>query len=439
MKMKMTRRVLGVVAVAMAVASGADAAVLRLSLDDALRLAHERNTTVKAARARVDQADAAIVQSRQAYLPKVQFSETWVHTNDPGANLVFKLQQGIVTQPDFMPDALNHPDGITDFQSTISVVQPIINVDAMLGRSVASTARKAQSFMADRTVETIDLNVRKAYYGFILARRNLVAVEKSIGIMQGYSNEAAKGYRVGLLTKSDKLSTDVRLAELREQKLSMQEAERNAADALRSLLSLEPGDVIVPTGDFSGDAAGRQAAAGVSGRSDLKALAAYQEVRAYQHDMARAQWLPRLNAFAQQSWHDANLFGGNGSNFTIGVSMQWNLFDGMSTQGKVQEAKAQMLEARYTYEAAKEQGDFELNRARRAMTMSRERLAVAQKSLESARVSLDFIGEQYRTGMAMTFEVLMREQAFTWAKLRINQALYDYSIARSEAEYYGGK
>ncbi|MCE1273172.1 MAG: TolC family protein, partial [Chlorobiales bacterium] len=97
------------------------------------------------------------------------------------------------------------------------------------------------------------------------------------------------------------------------------------------------------------------------------------------------------------------------------------------------------IEARYNYEAAKEQSDMEVNKARRAMATSKERIEVSRKSLDEAKVSLDFIGEQFRTGMAMTFELLMREQAFTWAKMRINQAKYDYCVAKSELEYYGGK
>jgi outer membrane protein TolC len=440
--MKVSRRFFALLVAGLAVSAQAEAATMKLSLNEALQMAREHNSSIKAARSRVSQADARIVQSMQAYLPKVKFSETFVHTTDPGANLVFKLQQEIANpQTDFAPAALNHPPAITDFQTTVEVVQPLVNVDAMIGRSVAKSARRAQQFMADRAVESIELNVKKAYYGLILGRKNVAAIEQSIGIMQGYSKEASKGYKAGLLTKSDKLSTDVRLSELREQKLMMENEIRNAEDALRTMLSLKGDERIVPTGDLLVDAKVPSSVTNASsaGRSDLKALEAYEDVTGYQHDMARAQWLPRLNAFAQQNWHEANLFGTEGSSWTVGLNMQWNLFDGMATYGKVQEAKAQQLEAKYNYEAAKDQSSMEINKARRAMITSVERVAVARKSLEEARVSFDFIGEQYRTGMAMTFELLMREGAFTYAKMRINQAKFDYCIAKSELDYFSGR
>ena len=354
--MKVTRRVLALLAVGLAVSVNAEAAAIKLSLDDALMMAHDRNTALKAAKARVDQADAMIVQSRQAYLPKVQLSETFTHSNDPGASLVFKLQQEIANpQTDFAPDALNHPPAINDFHTSLQVMQPLLNFDAMIGGPLAKSAKRAQEFMSVRAVETIDLNVKKAYFGLIMARKNVAAIEQSIGIMQGYSSEAAKGFKVGILTKSDKLSTDVRLAELREQKLMMQNEMRNAEDALRTMLKLDADDTVVPTGDLIVDGVPSAVKNVPAGRSDLKALEAFKEVTGYQHDMAKAQYLPRLNAFAQQNWHDASFLGTEGSSWTVGLNMQWNIFDGMATKGKVQEAKAKQLEARYNYEAAREQ------------------------------------------------------------------------------------
>ncbi|NTW53588.1 MAG: TolC family protein [Chlorobaculum sp.] len=440
-----TRRFFALLAAGLVTCSQAEAATMKLSLDDALKIAHERNSMLKAARAKNDQADARIEQTRQGFLPKVTLSETVLQTNDPGAVLVSKLQQESAyynfntTPPDFGDFSLknlNHPGAITDFQTSLQVMQPIFNKDANISRSMARSARKAQGFMTDRAVETIDLNIKKAYYGLILAKKNLDATEQSIRIMQGYSSEAARGYAAGLVTKSDKLSTEVRLAELRDQKLQIQDAIRNAEDALRTMLALGPDDTVQPVGDLNVDAKLSASKASADGRSDLKALAAFQEVTGYQHDMARAQYMPRVNAFAQQNWHDNSIFGTEGSSWTIGLNVQWNIFDGMATKGKVEEARAQAMEARYNYEAARQQSDMEIDMARRSLVTSRERIAVAGQSLNAAKVSFDFIGEQFRTGMAMSFELLMREQAWTWAKMRLNQAKYDYCIAKSELEYY---
>jgi len=121
------------------------------------------------------------------------------------------------------------------------------------------------------------------------------------------------------------------------------------------------------------------------------------------------------------------------------MTMQWNIYDGMATTGRIQEAKAQQLEAMYNHEEAKSQSLVEIKKAQRDLKTAKARIAVSQESLEEARVSLDYIGTQFKTGMAMTFELLMREGAYTYAKLRLNQAKYDYCIARSELAYYSAR
>ena len=412
---------------------------LRLSLADAITMARQNNYSVKAARSRVDQADARVVQTRQSSLPKVTLSETLVVTNDPGAALVFKLQQNSIQASDFNPAKLNNADVINDFNTSLQVMQPVYNADAAIGRTMAITAKKAQEHMVVRTEESIGLQVSKVYYGLILARKNIVAVEQSIKTMQAHSNEAAKGYSAGLLPKSDKLSTDVRLAELQEQKLLLHDEIKNATDALIVLLNLDPGVTIVPTGDFVVD--GVMPAANEKtvpeNRADLKALDTYRQVAAYQEEMVHASRLPRLNAFMQTNLHSDNIFSG-GSSWAVGMNMQWNIFDGMATAGRIQEAKAQKREAMYNYEAAKSNSVAEISKSLRSLKTAKARIVVARKALEEARVSLDYIGTQFKTGMAMTFELLMREQAYTYAKLRLNQATYDYCVSRSELEYYRG-
>ena len=412
---------------------------VKLSLSKAVSIARQNNYTVKAARSRVDQAEGRVVQTRQSFLPKVTLSETLLITNDPAAALVFKLQQQSLQNSDFEASRMTHPDVINDFNTSLQVMQPLFNADASTGKTMAVRAKKGQEFLAERTEEAIGLQVSKVYYGLILARKNIEAVEHSIETMQGYSSEAAKGYWAGLLTKSDKLSTDVRLAELQEQKLMLRDAVKNATDMLRVMLNLDSGVTVVPTGDLDVDGAvsGGEETTSLVNRSDLKAFETFAQVAGYQEEMIRQSRLPRLNALLQTNLHSNNIFGG-GASWALGLNMQWNIFDGDATAGRILEAKAQQREAMYSYEAAKSNSLAEVAQARRSLKTARERIDVASKSLEAAKVSLEYIDKKYKTGMAMTFELLMREQAFIYAKMRVNQAMYDYCVSKKELEYYKG-
>ena len=412
---------------------------MKLSLSDAISMARQNNSSIKASHSRIDQAEARIVQTRQSSLPKVTLSETLMVTNDPGAALVFKLQQKSLQNSDFDAPKMTNPNVINDFNTSFQVMQPVYNADAAIGRAIAISAKKAEKHMAVRTEETIGFQVSKVYYGLILARKNIDAVEQSIKTMQGHSNEAAKGFSAGLMTKSDKLSTEVRLSELQEQKLLLHDAIKDATDALKVMLHLDAHVTIVPTGDLVVDGAvpGVENKTEPENRADLKALETSRQIAGYQADMARASRLPRVNAFLQTNLHSDNIFSG-GSSWAMGLNMQWNIFDGMASAGRIQEAKAQEREAMFNYENARSNSIAEVDKSIRSMRTAKARIAVAQKSIEESKVSLDYIGSQYKTGMAMTFELLMREQAHTYAKMRLNQAKYDYCVAKSELAYYRG-
>ncbi len=412
---------------------------LKLSLSDAVTMARKNNYMVKAARSRVDQAEGRVVQTRQSSLPKVTLSETFLVTNDPGAALVLKLQHNTIEQADFMPSKLNNADVINDFHTSLQVTQPIYNADAAPGKNMALSTKTGMEFMASRTEETIGLQVSKIYYGLILARKNIEAVDQSIQTMQGYSAEASRGYSAGFLTKSDKLSTEVRLAELQEQKMMLQDAVKNATDMLRVMLNLDADVVVIPTGDFVVDTVvpNEGNSESLLKRSDIKAYEMFKQVNGYQEEMIRESRMPRLNAFLQSDLHGDALLNG-GSSWSAGLNMQWNVFDGMATTGRLQEAKAKAHEATYNYEAAKSNSSVEVRTALRSLKTAKERIPIASTSLDAATTSLNYIGKQYKTGMAMTFELLMREQAWVYAKMRLNQAKYDYCVSRSELEYYKG-
>lgn len=416
--------------------------VMRISVDQALEMARENNYTLKAAKARVDRAEARYVQSRKAFLPEITFSETFVTTDDPAAVFTYKLRQGIIDPAaDFSAGALNDPDDISNFQLGIEVRQPVFNRDAFIGRSAASAARESQEHMLRRTGDSIAFEVKKAYYGLVLARKNLGAINRSIRVMKVHDREARDAFKKGLITKSDKLSTAVRLAELAERKMLIEDEITSAKDGLRFLLllgsdvdivpvdGLETGDVVIPEDE----------PAVPEDRADLEALEAYAEAAGYRYDMAKAKQLPRLNAFLQRNWNDDDFPGLGETNWALGINMEWTIFDGYATIGRVQETRAGEMEARYNYEEAKDKGLYEIRRAYRMLHTAKSRIEVAEQSLREAKVSLDFIGDRYRSGLAMTFELLGREQAYTYAQMRLNKARYDLIMAKHELDYYSGR
>src|SRR3990170_1346415 len=128
------RRVMLLLILAMPAAAAAQGPA-PLTLDEAVRLALERNPSMHAARAASDEAAARVTQARAGYLPRVDVMEGWQRSNQPVFVFGSLLGQRRFTAADFALGALNHPSALSNHRTAIFVEQPLFDG----GRTKAAT------------------------------------------------------------------------------------------------------------------------------------------------------------------------------------------------------------------------------------------------------------------------------------------------------------
>jgi outer membrane protein TolC len=200
-----------------------------LSLDQALQFAADSSHQIQIARGRLEQAKGRNLESWRAFLPDVTLSENYMRSTDPVAVFSMKLKQGVFTEADFDINALNNPDAFENFAAQIQIKQPLINIDAFYGKSAASLGAKAQEAAFERAGEAVELAVTHAYYGLVLARESLKAVEEALKSATLHRDEAKAAMDAGLINEADFLGAQVRLAELTENRISAQHMVDNAS------------------------------------------------------------------------------------------------------------------------------------------------------------------------------------------------------------------
>ena len=116
-----------------------------LTISDAIQLADKQNPRIKAAFSQVTAADHRITQAESGFLPQVFFTETYNHTNNPMWAFGNRLNQEIITQSDFDPARLNHPDPISNFNSALSMEWSVYQGgQTRIGVNQAKLDREAQ-------------------------------------------------------------------------------------------------------------------------------------------------------------------------------------------------------------------------------------------------------------------------------------------------------
>jgi len=407
-----------------------------LSLAEALEIAKQKSYPVRLAESRVQEMKGGSLESWRSFLPSVTLSENYVKSNDPVTVFGLKLRQGIFTQEDFSLSSLNNPSAIDNFTTALRIQQPILNIDAIYGKSAARNAVAASEAAAQRATEAVTFMVNRAYFGLVVARAKIGAIDKAVESAEAHRNDAKTAVEQGLIHQSDLLAAQVRLGELQEQRISAEHDMLNTSDALKLALGLESEGTIVPTDSLSAQKTNLpELQTKGFARSDLQALRLQTKAARRQLGRQRSTWLPRLNGFAVFEWNASEAFAKDGSNWIAGLQMQWHLFDGLGKLGRSKKASAQWQQSEIALQEAEAKAASDLRKARRAIESAQKRIEVANAAFALAKESLRITAARFKQGLAKTSDLLDREASATNAELRLLAAKYDLAVALSELEF----
>ncbi|NTV96351.1 MAG: TolC family protein, partial [Thiobacillus sp.] len=319
-----------------------------------------QNPEMAISEAQVKQAEAAVRQAEGNRLPRLNLSLTASRSNDALNAFGMKLGQRNATFGDFgagefdptnpnvlsvAPHDLNHPDAVNNFNTRVELLVPVYN-----GGMVGQYVKQAQSYVraaqaGDRMArQQLTKNVLMAYQGVHTARAYIQVAKEGIAAAEEYVRITERLHQQGMAVKSDLLSAQVNLADVRLKLAEARNAEAMALDQLHLLLGkplaepLDVGEPVMPTllaGET--DALRAQAQANHQG---LSALRAQGEGASAAVEAARAGLKPQFNVMLRQDWNDDSLGLGAASYTAAGV-LSWTAFDGGSTRAAVDRAGVQ--------------------------------------------------------------------------------------------------
>lgn len=421
-------------ALALPAVARAQTDTLRVSLDEVLSYAAKSSPQVRAAQSGAEAAEGQKMASLAGYLPHLKMNEMFARSNDPVFAFGSKLRQSIFNQNDFSLPALNQPSPLTNYSTRFVWEQPIFNGgQAFYGRRTASAYTEAAHSAAGFTVQETAFQVKQAYYSLILARASLKVIGAALEAAGSHQHQAERMVATGMATRADQLKASVRVAELEQKKISALNSVTVAGEyvklasgmqderPLAPVDSLGQPDLTAPVDSlvtFALDHQGQLAAA------DHAARAADYASRA-----ALGAYIPHLNGFAQYEMDDSKLFGNSGDNWMVGVSLDWNFFDGLHNAGNAKSARAMREKARYEAALMRHKVTVDVREAWLNSHAAAEKIGVARKARAEATESLRIVENQYREGLATITDLLDTEAASTNAALNVSAALYEYNLA----------
>jgi len=254
---------------------------------------------------------------------------------------------------------------------------------------------------------------------------------------------AEANFQQGVAARNDVLKADVALAEAVQHERSTVQQLTVLRSNLNQLMDVDLQEKVKLSGieekTYRVPDLYRLYSAAEEKRPEYLAVKASLEQAQYSKTAARSGYYPHVSAFAQFYQEGENFAAdknpyANYENASVGVRIDWNLFEGGKT-------RALELEWEYRLRGIEKRQDDLLQKIRLEVEKAYEQLKVAEANIETARVAVEQAEEndrittiQYREQVAIFLEVLNAQVFLAQSRADFYQALYGYEIAYAELE-----
>ncbi|SPE40422.1 Outer membrane efflux protein [Candidatus Sulfotelmatobacter sp. SbA7] len=415
-----------------------------MSLNDAVRIALDKNKSIEASGAARKAAEMRVSEARSGLLPKVNYSESWARSDNPVFVFSSLLTQHQFGTQNFQIGSLNNPDFLNNFQSQLTADQALY--DAGQIKHAVRSAELTKDITSEegrRTQMEVIAGVVRAYYDSLLSADQLNATGQAMRSAEADLERAQAIRSAGMSTDVDTLSIRVHLAGVREQQIRREADVDVARAALNDAIGLPldtPHTLTTPLASLDyleGSLADQQNNA-VAQRPEARQAKLATSLADTQAASARSSLLPQVTLHGAFEADRQRFVTRGGDNWLVSIGLRWNLFNGFSDKARIEESK--FAQQRSSAEEARTDSAIRLqvHRAYADLHAATQRIEVAQASVAEAEESLRITQNRYEAGISNVTDLLRTETTVLEARTRHLAAVRDQRIAAAMLELAAG-
>ena len=416
-----------------------------LTLQQAVRVALEKNPGIQAADAYARAAQEGITTAKSFRYPRFDFSEGFTRGNNPVYVFGTLLTQRQFTAANFALGFLNTPPALDDFRTAFVATMPLYDA-GQTSRMVRNARLQSQSAQKgkDRTRQEVVFQVINAYLNDALAQENVRVAKSAVETTKSDLERANARQASGLAVPSDLLSAQVQLAQAEEDLLRAQNAVELAHAALNVAMGVPEDAPTSIRASFSeasfvaGSLEERQAKA-LAVRPDYAQAQLGRQQAVNGMRMARAEFLPKVNLFSSWEADNQTFATRGGNNWVAGASLNFNLFDGGEKIARLKESKARELQASALESQMASAVRLQVREAYLNLATAQKRLEVVKDAASQAAESLRITQNRYEEGLVTITDLLRAETAKTAAEKNALNAAFDYRLSYAALELATGE
>ncbi|MDY7227490.1 TolC family protein [Hyalangium rubrum] len=407
-----------------------------LTLDEALAEAQRKNPDLKAARARLAQAEQSSRKAWSGYLPTIVASGAYTRNSDE-ASISLPTVSVIrdVGAPTSAPgDTEGTPTNLalipTEFEE--AVIQPLNALNAQLevrqalivptlwaGIQAAAQAEELARLSTEAQRREVLFIVAQAYYGAAAQQESLRAQARLLELNQAREKDTQARFDAGTVTRVALLRAKLDRTRAEQDLLRSRNALASAKLALATLLGRGPDFELAPPPEplqprQEGEEMLQHA---LTERPDVAAARKGEELAETNRRGAWYAYLPTVGLSGAYRWSNVGGFTGEATTWLVTLSASWTIWDGGLREATLKEQSAKVAEAEAQREGAEARAREEVLRNQLELESALANRSKASEALELARESQRLTDISFKEGMATYLEVADANAALTAAEV----------------------
>jgi outer membrane protein len=402
-----------------------------LTLDDALRIAHEQHPQLKVARAQVAAARARTGEAFSGLLP--QISATLGYS---------RSTSNFVARPGSLPSSLSSSSSLSlqsydVFTSGLTANQLIWDFGNTWYQSEASKASlDAQQATAHATSVSVDLTVRSAYFAAAAQKQLVQVAEATLANTEAHFAQVDGFVKVGTRPEIDLAQSRVDRANARLALVNARNTFSSAKAKLNQAMGVESGttyDVVDGApgpGDLEGQSLEDLVVLAASARPELAALEAQLHAQELTLKSIKGNFWPQLNASLGLTVQ-ARALPQPTPNLNFGLNLQWAFYQGGLTLSQVSENEATIAQLSAQRDVTHHQVRLDVEQALLDVNGGKESVDVAEEVLVASKEQMRLAEGRYNAGAGSILELADAQVKLTTAAAQKVQAVFTLAAARA--------
>jgi TolC family type I secretion outer membrane protein len=415
---------------------GQHARAEKLSLQDCIDKALENNREMINAEYGLEVARKEQKSTRGILLPRVDASASYSYSRSDFSR---KWEQSIggnefVVEEDSESDSESKNSSITLSQSLYNGGK---NWSAY---SYSKQNTKYSELGYELTQQSIAFAVKQSYFALLKAEELLEVADETLKQSQQYLERARTMYDLGLVSPGDTLKAKVNLSKDKLEKIN---TENNVSIAQSQLAHILGVDIVagVEVMPINGEITPEELSL-----EDYIQIAMENRPEVKQSNVAikmseinvRSAWgdrFPSLSAYARYSWSKSEAQDAvdetSTTSWSLGLQLDMNIFDGLSTESNIQKSKINLKKAKNQLEQVEQDIILEVKEAYLNIVKAYQKIEVSQEEVSSAQEDLRLMEQKYDLGKSSFIDLSDAQLGLTLAKSHYIQSVYDYHLAKA--------